>query len=60
MMQVLSLSLLLLEGSEFESLDGDSVSSFPWTTLMSTELSLLLAFSLWILILILLIFHLKE
>jgi len=45
-MQVLSLSLLQQDGSEFESLDGDSVSAFPGITLMSTELSSLLAFSL--------------
>jgi len=44
-MQVLSLSLLSLEGSEFESLDEDSVSWLPGITLMSTELSSLLLFS---------------
>ena len=49
--QVLSLSLLLQEGSE--SLDGDSVSAFPGIALMSTELSSLLLFLFWMSMLIL-------
>jgi len=58
MTQRLSLSLLLQEGSE--SLDEASVSVFPGITLMSTELSSLLVFSLWISMLILLMFHFEE
>jgi len=57
--QVLCLSLLSFEDSD--SLDGDSVASFPGVTLMLTpnELSSLLVFSLLISILMLLMLHLK-
>jgi len=58
MMQHLSLSLLLQEGSE--SFDKASVSWFPGTTLMLTELSSLLLFSFRMSTLTLLMLHLNE